>query len=286
MKHKLLYGISGLLALCILGVTVFAPDLYFLYWDWDRKNDIQSENVYFSEQMETLEIPQKLELLASFQQHQSDMDQIFRYTETFLPTGREIPKNAVFQSIRQQFFQLKDNFNETPFFSNICETLSKIDQDNIVSSNLCQLVNLETTTYGFSMWKVSVKTECPDPAYTLQGDITLDAITGMILGWDLTFWLNGEIPQERPFQEVDNIYNYYDQMMRGLFRISSYYWALNSPAENTRYYVDIGQWFCDIYDNKFTTAMTVEQKLYYTTENGTMDNRYRWCVESIPYQYR
>lgn len=286
MKHKLLYGISGLLALCVLGITVFAPDFYFLYWDWDRKNEIQSENVYFSEQMETLETSQKLELLARFQQHQSDMDQIFRYTETFLPTGREIPENAVFQSIRQQFFQLKDNFNETPFFSNICETLSRIDQDNIVSSNLCQLVNLETTTYGFSMWKVSVKTECPDPAYTLQGDITLDAITGMILGWDLTFWLNGEIPQERPFQEVDNIYNYYDQMMRGLFRISSYYWALNSPAENTRYYVDIGQWFCDIYDNKFTTAMTVEQKLYYTTENGTMDNRYRWCVESIPYQYR
>lgn len=285
MKHKLLYGISGLLALCILGVTVFAPDLYFLYWDWDRKNDIQSENVYFSEQMEALEIPQKLELLASFQQHQSDMDQIFRYTETFLPTGREIPENALFQSICQQFYQLKDNFNETPFFSSICETLSKIDQDHIASSNLCQLVNLETTTYGFSMWKVSVKAECPDPAYTLQGNITLDAITGMVLGWDLNFWLNGEIPQERPFQEVDDIYDYYDRMMRGLFRISSYYWGLNSPAEYTRYYVDTGQWYCDVLDSGFSTAMTLEQNPYFTTENGQMNNRYRWCVETIPRKF-
>lgn len=285
MKHKLLYGISGLLALCVLGITVFAPDFYFLYWDWDRKNEIQSENIYFSEQMETLETSQKLELLAMFQLSDSSSDHLYRYTETFLPTGREIPENAVFQSIRQQFFQLKDNFNETPFFSNICETLSKIDQDHIISSNLCQLVNLETTPYGFSMWKVNVEAECSDPDYILRGIITLDAMTGTVLGWDLNFWLHGENPQEFLFQETDDIYDYYDRMMRGLFRTSSYYWALNSPAENTRYYIDAGQWFCDVYDYKFSTAMTVEQNLYYTTEDGAMDNRYRWCVESIPRKY-
>ena len=159
MKHKLLYGISGLLALCVLGITVFAPDFYFLYWDWDRKNEVQSENLYFSEQMDPLDISQELELLAMFQLSDSSSDHLYRYTETFLPTEREIPENALFQSIRQQFFQLKDNFNETPFFSSICETLSKIDQDHIVNSYLCQLVNLETTTYGFSMWKVHVETE-------------------------------------------------------------------------------------------------------------------------------
>lgn len=285
MKHKLLYGISGLLALCVLGITVFAPDFYFLYWDWDRKNEIQSENVYFSEQMETLETSQKLELLAMFQQHQSDMDQIFRYTETFLPTGQEIPENAVFQSIRQQFFQLKDSFNETPFFSSICKTLSQIDQDNISESHLCQLVNLETTPYGFSMWKVNVEAECSDPDYTLRGIITLDAMTGTVLGWDLVFWLNGEIPQERPFQEIDDIYDYYDRMMRGLFRTSSYYWALNSPAEYTRYYVDTGQWYCDVLDSGFSTAMTLEQNPYFTTENGQMTNRYRWCLETIPRKF-
>ena len=285
MKHKLLYGISGLLALCVLGITVFAPDFYFLYWDWDRKNEVQSENLYFSEQMDPLDISQELELLAMFQLSDSSSDHLYQYTETFLPTEREIPENALFQSIRQQFFQLKDNFNETPFFSSICETLSKIDQDHIVNSYLCQLVNLETTTYGFSMWKVHVETECSDLDYTLQGDITLDAITGTVLGWDLNFWLNGKIPQERPFQEVDDIYDYYDRMMRGLFRTSSYYWALNSPAEYTRYYVDTGQWYCDVPDSSFSTAMTVEQNHYFTMENGQMDNRYRWCVETVPRKF-
>ena len=300
MKTKLLYIVSGFLAMSILCVMLFAPDLYFQRDNWQE----ETEDVIIDNQTEDVSIPEKLMMLycTTMTNGDSPLQEPYRYSKTFIPSGKELPKEKLGEVMGWEFSKISSLFNmegEHPYdfynpyhddssrsilyVSRLASLLTHFPDDAITDSSMFQIVSLEESTRGFVVWQVDFETKLGSEGAVVSGHVDMDAVSGTFLYWNLTITFEGDYPDYAPFSSEADMDFYYDDMMKSYYNFLQVYWKLNVQPQDTFYSMGSGQWECYDYNTtKLTGVMTMQKTEFFDDKLGATQTGYSWCSIAYP----
>lgn len=307
MKTKLLYIVSGFLAMTILCVMIAAPTLYFQRDNWQE----ETENVIIDSQTQDVSIPEKLRMLycTTMTNGDSPLQEPYRYSKTFIPSGKELPKEKLgevmgweFSKISSMFCVERDRDHPSYYYipdyyipdvydsqyshlyvSYISSLLTHFPEEAITDASMCQIVSLEESTRGFVVWQVDFKTKLEKEGVTITGHVDMDAVSGTFLYWNLTMTFDEEYPAYAPFDSAYDMDVYYEDMMKSYYNFVRTYWKLDVQNQDTVYSMGAGWWECNDYGtSKLTATMTMQKTEYLDDNFGAYQTGYSWRSVAYP----